>query len=110
MRKIYVVYATATTLEFPEGSTIRPFVCIGVASPESAVLSYTIIPETMTYTSTYAGGVEYQRHELRWGSLLNLNVPLQEGALVGIIAGIFAENIESNVYGMFVLSGGLMLE
>jgi hypothetical protein len=74
------------------------------------VLSYTIIPETMTYTDTYEGGVQYARHELRWGSLVGLNVALQEGTLVGIIAGITAEEVDSNVYGTFALSGGLQLE
>ena len=110
LKKIYVVFATSENDTFSDGATIRPFVCIGTASSEATELAYTILQNTITYTDPLEGGITYPKHTLRWGSLIDLNISLQEGTLVAVIAGIMAENITEPQYGGFVISGGLFLE
>jgi hypothetical protein len=110
LKKIYVVFSVEEFTGFSPGAVIRPFVCIGTASANSADLVYTVLNETMVYTPTLDGGTEYPRHTLRWGSLVDLDVPLPAGTLVAVIAGIMSGNTAESQMGNFAVSGGLFLE
>lgn len=108
LRNIYVLFSTKYGANFESGSTIYPFVAI--ATSDSINLVYTILQDTITYTDPYIGGIDYPKHTLRRGSLTNLNIPIAEGTLVGIVAGIRGENVTSEQYGQFAIAGGLFLE
>lgn len=69
-----------------------------------------ILQDTITPTEPYIGGVQYPKHTLRRGSSTNLNIPIAEGTLVAIVAGIRGVNVTSEQFAQFTLSGGLFLE
>ncbi|MCL2336556.1 MAG: collagen-like protein [Firmicutes bacterium] len=108
VKNIYVIFSTKWTQNFEPGSVIQPFVCLAVSN--TADFTFTILQQTMVLTDTYAGGIDYPEYTNRKGSLTNLNVAIPEGTVVGIVAGIMAENITSQVQGNFLITGGLYLE
>lgn len=108
VKNIYVLFSSSYTLLFEEGSTIHPFICLAVSTSDDLV--YTILQDTLTYTDVYIGGVEYPTHTIRKGSLTNLNIDIAEGTLVAIVAGIIGDNVTTEQYGNFSISGGIFLE
>lgn len=108
LRTVYVLFHTVYDITFEAGAIIQPFVCLAVSNPEDFI--FTILPDTLTFTDTYTGGVDYPPHANRSGSLTNLNIAVPEGTVVAIVAGIMAQNITAAVNGKFSISGSLFFE
>lgn len=108
LQNIHVLFSVSQVVTFEEGATINPFVCLGVSNGNNLV--YTILQDTITYTAPYPGGVNIPTHSCVTGAKTGLNIPIAEGTLVGIIAGIQAENVTEEQYAIFNVSGGLYLQ
>lgn len=108
VQNIYGVFANRQALYLEEDVTIRPFMCLAIATTDT--LTFTVLADSIVYFPPYTGTEEIPKYTLRRASITGLNIPLPAGTLVTIIMGITAEGSQPSQYLPASISGGIYIE
>lgn len=113
IKNIYVSFGTKSNFYIQGGAIMHPFVCLATLSdaiPDTKLV-YTILQDTITYTDPFLGnGDTLPKFEIRKGSSIDINVPIDEGTIVAIVLGWSGENLTEDQLGGFSISGGIFIQ
>ena len=91
LQDVRVLFSALDFIDITPGAAVFPFVAVAVSNTPTLV--YTVLQPSITTVDPFFGGVNYPEYTLRKASTSNLNIPVAAGTLVGLVAGIRAQNV-----------------